>query len=123
MSYSIDLRKKVIEFVETKGSAAEAAQLFNISERTIYNWLKKKKVNGSIEDKPPLRPWRKLNPELLIKCVEEHSDWTLSEFAHHFNSIPSTICEAFKRLKITRKKRHFVTKNGMRRNEKFFWQK
>ena len=56
MSYSIDLRKKVIEFVETKGSASEAAELFSISERTIYNWLKKKKTNGSIEDKPPHRP-------------------------------------------------------------------
>jgi putative transposase len=123
MSYSLDLRKKVIEYVETKNSASEAAQLFSISERTIYNWLKKKKTNGSIEDKPPFRPWRKLNPEALSKSVEEHPDWTLNEFAHHFNSIPSTICEAFKRLKITRKKRPVSTKNGMKKNEKFFWQK
>ncbi len=123
MSYSLDLRKKVIEFIETKGSVPEAAQLFSISERTIYNWLKKKKTNGSVEDKPPLRPWRKLDPEALTKSVKEHPDWTLNEFAHHFESIPSTICEAFKRLKITRKKRLASTGKETKKNEKFFWQK
>jgi transposase len=123
MGYSIDLRERVIEFVEQRGSAAEAAFLFKVSERTIYNWLRKKRETGSLEDKLPHRPWKKLCPKALSQCVEMHPDWTLKEYAEHFHSIPSTICEAFKRLRITRKKRPFATKNGTKKNEKHFWQK
>jgi len=123
MCYSIDLREKVIEFIESKGSVTEAAVLFKISERTIYYWLKKKKTTGSVKDKIPNRPWRKLNPKVLSEFVEKHSDWTLKEYAQHFNSIPSTICEAFKRLRITRKKRLYVTKNETKKSVQYFWQK
>ena len=123
MGYSIDLRERVIEFVELKGSTAEAAFLFKVSERTIYNWLRKKRETGSLVDKPPHRPWKKLCPKALSECVEAHPDWTLKEYAQYFHSISSTICEAFKRLHITRKKRHFSTKNEMKKSGKYFWQK
>jgi putative transposase len=124
MAYSIDLRERVIEFVELRGgSAAEAAFLFKISERTIYNWLSKKRKTGSLKDAPPKRPWKKLCPKALNQCVEAHPDWTLKEYAQYFQTIPSTICEAFKRLRITRKKRPFSTKNEMKKNARHFWQK
>ena len=57
MGYSTDLREKGIEFVELRGSAAEAAAIFRISERTIYHWLKKKRTTGPVKAKRPLRPW------------------------------------------------------------------
>jgi putative transposase len=123
MSYSIDLREKVIEFVESQGSAAEAALIFKISERTIYHWLRKKRMTGSVKDQPPSRPWKKLCPQALSNLVQEHPDWTLKEYAEHFHSIPSTICEAFKRLRITRKKRLYAIESGMKKSVKHFWQK
>lgn len=123
MGYSIDLRERVIEFIELRGSTAEAAFLFKVSERTIYNWLRKKRETGSLKDEPPHRPWKKLCPKVLSEFVETYPDYTLKEYAQHFHTIPSTICEAFKRLRITRKKRHFDTRNETKKNGKYFWQK
>ena len=39
MAYSTDLRKRVLDFVNTGGSKAEAERTFCVSRRTIYNWL------------------------------------------------------------------------------------
>jgi transposase len=35
MSYSLDLRERVIEFVENEGSVTKASRIFKISEATI----------------------------------------------------------------------------------------
>jgi len=123
MCYSTDLREKVIEFVESRGSATEGASIFGISRRTIYYWIKKKKTTGSVKDMSPRRPWRKLDPDTLIEYVREHPDCTLKEYAQHFNTIPSTICEAFKRLRITRKERLYGTKRGMRKSAQHSWKR
>lgn len=116
MGYSIDLRKRVIQFVEQGRSAIEAAHRFSVTRQTVYNWIRKKKQTGSVEDKPPKRPWRKLNPEEVLDFVARNPELTLVEFATHFGTISSTMCEAFKRLRITRKKRLFDTKSGMKKS-------
>lgn len=122
MCYSIDLREKAIEFIESKGSIQEGASVFGISTRTIYNWLKKKRETGSLEDKVPSRPWRKLDPDALVAFVKAYPDFMLNEYAQHFNSKASTICEAFKRLGITRKKRLYFTKSGTKKVVRHFWE-
>ena len=123
MVYSHDLRKRVVEFVESGKSAIEAAERFSITRQTVYNWIKKKKRTGTLKDKRPRRPWRKLNPDKVLAFVKNNPDLTLSEYASHFGTLSSTMCEAFKRLKITRKKRVFYTKRGMKKSEKYFWQR
>ena len=122
MGYSIDLRKRVIQFLEAGGSVIEAAATFSVTRQSVYNWIKKKKVTGSLEDTLQGRPWRKLNAEALVAFVESNPDLTLEEYAQSFGTIPSTICEAFKRLRITRKKRRSDTKKGMSKKGQYFWQ-
>lgn len=39
MIYSIDLRKRVLDFVKAGGSKAAASRTFGISRRCVYNWL------------------------------------------------------------------------------------
>ncbi len=39
MSYSLDLRQKVIDYVESGGKIAKAAKLFGIGRASIYRWL------------------------------------------------------------------------------------
>ena len=39
MSYSIDLRKRVVDYVENGGRIAQAAGLFQVGRATIYRWL------------------------------------------------------------------------------------
>ena len=39
MSYSSDLRKRVLNFIEAGGSKVEAAKRFGVARTTIYQWL------------------------------------------------------------------------------------
>ncbi|MBX3487373.1 MAG: IS630 transposase-related protein [Candidatus Paracaedibacteraceae bacterium] len=41
MSYSVDLRERVVKFIEEGGSKSSAAILFCIDRSTILGWLKK----------------------------------------------------------------------------------
>ena len=58
MSYSIDLRERVIKFIENGGSKMEAVRTFSVCRVTIYSWLKKKAVKGTLKDDPPKRGWK-----------------------------------------------------------------
>lgn len=122
MSYSIDLREKVIKFIENGSSIIEAACIFDISRPTIYRWLEKKKL-GCLKDPTPKRPWRKINPQDLLEFVEKHSDLTLAQYANYFKTTAMAILKAFRRLRITRKKRHYNIKKEMKTNERYFWSK
>jgi putative transposase len=121
MSYSNDLRKKVIDFIEAGNSVTDTAKVFGITRPTIYKWLKKKNFEGSLSDKPPKRMWKKIDPQLLIAFVKMHADFTLAEYAKHFKTTAVAICRALKRLKITRKKRLVFIKNEMKPSVRYFW--
>jgi transposase len=41
MCYSLDLRKKVISFIENGNSITKAARIFGINRATVYRWLDK----------------------------------------------------------------------------------
>lgn len=122
MIYSIDLRKRVISFIENGGKKLEASRRFNVCRPTIDKWLLLKKETGGLESPPlPPRSWRKLNPEDLLAYVEAHPDGMLEDYAEHFQTSPSGVWRALKRLKITRKKRQLSTKNGTKINVQHFW--
>lgn len=121
MTYSTDLREKVLQFVEKCGSITEGARLFGISKPTIYNWLKLKEKEGSLAAKRPKRPWRKIIPSVLMVLLEKHPDWTLKEYGEYFGMTQPSVSNAFARLKITRKKRLCATKNGTKKSVHYFW--
>ncbi len=123
MSYSIDLRERVITFIEKGGSKVDAAHIFGVCRVTIYKWLTKKSETGTVKDAPPKRGWKKINPQALITYVKQYPDLTLADYAKHFGASAPSVCLAFKRLKITRKKRRLFTENGMKKNAQHFWSK
>ncbi len=123
MSYSKDLRKKVVEFIEQGKTITEASNVFGVSRPAIYKWLKMNKFNKDLSDKPPKRGWKKIDPHFLIDLVNRCPDLTLSEYAKHFGASPVAICLALKNLKITRKKRPLFTANGIKTNALYFWSK
>lgn len=121
MTYSTDLREKVLQFIEKGGSIVEGARLFGVSKPTIYSWIKLKEHQGSLEAKIPKRPWRKLDPEALMVLLKEHPSWTMKEYGEHFGMSQPSISNAFARLRITRKKRLYGTKREMKRGVRYFW--
>ena len=44
MPYSLDLRQKVINFVENGGTITKAAHTFRIERASIYRWLSRLKL-------------------------------------------------------------------------------
>ncbi|APB33933.1 transposase [Gloeomargarita lithophora Alchichica-D10] len=100
MCYSLDLRKKVMSFIENGNSITKAAKVFNVGRATVYRWLDR----ANLERVRVERRKRKIDIAKLNQDVEQHPDKTLRERAKEFGVVPSSICYQLKRLKITRKK-------------------
>jgi len=117
MTYSYDLRKKALDYIEKGGSKVEASQIFGVTVQTLINWVKRKNVgklmpNPSREKKP-----QKLNAEKLKTYIEKHPDSYLREIAEEFGVTITAVFYACKRLKITLKKRRPSIEKGMKRKE------
>ena len=69
MSYSIDLRERVISFIEGGGSKIGASRLFRVSCRTVFMWIQQKKKRTSLKIKS--RDWKpyKLDEAALIAII------------------------------------------------------
>lgn len=106
MAYSVDLRQRVIDFIESGGSVTEASKIFKIGRATIYRWFGR-------EDLAPTKVAhrkRKINVEELEKDVAENPDTLLKERAKKFGVTSSAISYQFGKLKITRKKKQLLYK-------------
>jgi transposase len=119
-AYSVDLRERVLNYLERDDDKKGASELFNVGIATIYRWVRQKKEKGHVEPHHREYVYRKLDYNLLEKYVKEHPDYFLLEIADHFSVTEQAIFYALKKLKITRKKRTSSTKNGMRKKEKSF---
>lgn len=108
MAYSVDLRKKVIEFLGSGHSQREAQEVFGIGLSAVNRWHQKHQKTGSLNDKPHCRKFRKLDPEKLRAYVDEHPDAYLKEIGEVFGCSGVAVFKAFKRLGITRKKNQTV---------------
>ena len=102
MRCSIDLRKRVLEFVENGGSKSEAARRFTVSRASVYVWLNSKEAL-TYKLPGPKKP-RKLDLEALRADVLEYPDKTQAERALHFNVSRYCIWKNLRRLKTSRKK-------------------
>ena len=47
-AYSIDLRTRVIEYLNNNSDKETASQLFQVSRATIYRWLARNREKGHI---------------------------------------------------------------------------
>jgi transposase-like protein len=100
MSYSKDLRERVLRFLQDGGSKVEAARLYQIGERTVYRWA----VQGLDIGKPGPRGATKLDSAGVRAAVAAEPDVQQKELAARFKVTPSGMHYAFKRLRISRKK-------------------
>ena len=116
MSYSIDLRQRVVDFVRQGGSKSEAARLFGVSRGRVYVWLKLPADQMGAR-KPGPKQAHKLDMRALEQTVRANPDVLQTELAQHFGVRKSTIHYALQRLKITRKKRLSAIASDAPRND------
>ena len=79
--YSIDLRGRVIEEVETGASRREAAERYGLSPSVVVIWVQRFEETGSIAAKPSggsTSPLEK-HAKFLLALIAEQPDMTLDE--------------------------------------------
>lgn len=103
-AYTLDLREKVISFINRGGGRREASKLFSIGEDTIYRWIRRNK-SGDLAPKKRTDFRTKVPLETLRKYVEDNPDHTLKEIGLAVNLSGSKVWKHLKRLNLTRKKR------------------
>ena len=73
MPYSLDFKKKVINFVENGGMLTKAAHIFGIGRASIYRWLSRPKLSATkVKSSQRKLDWKELekdvkqNPESIF---------------------------------------------------------
>lgn len=102
MAYSLDLRKRVLDFITAGGGKAEASRQFSVSRTIIYRWLNA--PDPLTPQKPGPRRPRTLDPDALRKHVADFPDQTYVERAAHFGVSKSCVHYGMKRIGYSRKK-------------------
>lgn len=108
MRCSSDLRARVLAYVQSGGSKAEAARRFCISRASVHNWLKKE--DGLAYTKPGPTKAHKLDRTKLQLYIAMHDDQTHAELARVFGVSRHCIWYNLQRLSLTRKKNGTVSR-------------
>ena len=100
MTYSLDLRERVVGYVRSGGSKAEAARRFGVHRDTVYEWLTRDKL----APKPHGQRHRKIDKNKLRAHVRTHPDMLLRERCKIFNVTIQALSYALKTMNIRKKK-------------------
>lgn len=120
MTYSNDLRKKALDYIENGGSKVKASEIFGVTVQTLILWSKRKHLGNLAPNPTRKKKPQKLDSASLKAFIKRHPDRYLREIAEEFGVTLSAVFYACKRLKITLKKRCPSIKKGMKRKEKNF---
>ena len=103
--YSVELKKRVLAYLEAgHGGKAEAAKVFKVERKSVYNWLAESKECGGVSAPRRGARKRKLEKSELLEYIGRHPDAYLREMARHFGVAQSSLYAACQRWGITRKK-------------------
>src|SRR5579863_1280745 len=76
--YGLDLRERIVRYVNAGGSKAEAAKRFGVARKTVYNYLTLVQT-GALAPKESWGTWKKFDPARVRAYVAQHPEATLWE--------------------------------------------
>lgn len=126
---SVDLRKRVIEAINNGMSKTEAAAIYNVSRKAIYNWIRLQKATNSLAPKSGYQKGHShkiTDWEAFKKFVESNNHLTvLGMIAELKKSTGIDISEssmerALKKINYTSKKKLLITLKPIKKNAKNF---
>ena len=106
-AYSLDLRERVVIFIQNGGTKAEAARRFDLGRRTVYRYLAAAQT-GTLAPTKSWGKWRKLDPAKLQAHVKKHPDATLKDIQTVFGVSHHAVWVRLGQLGFTLKKTHKI---------------
>jgi transposase len=96
MSYSIDLKKRVVDYRLGNHTIKETSEAFQIGTTTVKSWVKEFISTGELrsENNSSKRTFKKINPAKLKNYINQHNDLFLKEIAAQFSCSINTCCES-----------------------------
>lgn len=116
-SYSNDLRKRVIEYLDSGRNYEEASKLFKVSISAIGRWYRRYKKEGNYQPKIRGGSKKKIDLNSLEEYVKANENMTLKEAAKKFNVSSFTISYWLRKLGYSYKKKTFPTWRQMKKRE------
>jgi len=117
-AYSIDLREKVIQFIQSGKTQIEAAKTFNIHKSTINHWLSRLRKEGSLKAKANLGSKSKINIDELIRCITNNPNLRLIDLKKIFEISIVSLHKWLKKLGFVYKKKPLPTWKQMKIKDK-----
>jgi transposase len=108
-AYALDLRERVVKFIQGGGSKAEAARRFALARSSVYRYLTAAQ-KGVLTPKTSWGTWRKLDPQKLQAHVKKHPDATLKELQQVFGVSHHAVWVRLGQLGFTLKKTHKISR-------------
>jgi transposase len=108
-AYALDLRERVVKFIQGGGSKAEAARRFDLARSSVYRYLTAAQ-KGALTPKTSWGTWRKLDPQKLQAHVQKHPDATLKELQTVFGVSHHAVWVRLGQLGFTLKKTHKISR-------------
>lgn len=85
MSYSHDIRIRVLSYLRSDGKRSEAARLFGVRRQTVQGWLRLERETGRRRaGKPGPKEGRKVTQEALRSALSKRPDAKLTELGRTF---------------------------------------
>jgi len=132
MILSIDLRKRVIAAVDDGMRVDEAAKVFKVCQRVIYNWQLLRKTTNSLAPKTGYQHGHshKITDLDQFKVfADKHKHCTSSQMKIEWKRLTgidvsqSVILRSLKKIDYTFKKKHSVMLKQIKKNGNYSWKK
>jgi transposase len=116
MTYSLELRKKALEYFRKVNDRKKVIEVFGMTMPTLENWIRRER-NNCLSPKNRRSSPTLIKNQKLIDFVKANPDAYLREIAKEFGATLQAVFYACKRLNISLKKRPRTTKNLMNKKE------
>lgn len=108
-AYGIELRERVVDFINAGGTKVEATKRFKVARRTVYNYLAMAQ-SGNLAPKKSWGSWKKFDPQEVRAYVAKNPDATLWDIGRAFNGTDVGALAALRLLGITLKKTRKISR-------------
>lgn len=115
--YALDLRKKVISYLEMGHTQVSCAVVFSLHPSTVRRWWERYKTEGHVSPRKRLGSKGKVDPEALAQYVRTHPEQILKEIGFHFGVSGVAILKRLKTLGFSYKKKRSPMWKQVRRSE------